>query len=69
MTGPEHYAVAQQRITDADDCTDTAMALVYATQAQAHATLALAYATAIDPTSLQASGNGTRGDWLDVARS
>lgn len=63
MMGPYHYKRAEEipaEIEAADavpDGTETALAI----RAQAHALLALAAATAIDPGGLQ------RHDWHDVA--
>ena len=63
MTGPYHYKKAEEILAEigaADavhDGTETALAI----RAQAHALLALAAATAIDPGGLQ------RHEWHDVA--
>jgi hypothetical protein len=62
MTGPEHYAEAERLLTDAFDEVrhgDPAEAVVLA-QAQVHATLALAAATALK------SDTGSP-SWADVA--
>jgi hypothetical protein len=62
MTGPHHYKRAEEILAEFQATTglpneaDTALAI----QAQAHAILALAAATAIDP-------SGQRHEWHDVA--
>ena len=45
MTGPEHYKMAERCLASVDEVSETAMA--YFAEAQVHATLALAAATAI----------------------
>jgi hypothetical protein len=45
MTGPEHYREAERCLAEVDDDSQTAMALL--AEAQLHATLALAAATAL----------------------
>ena len=63
MTGPYHYKRAEEILAEIEaadavpDGTETALAI----RAQAHALLALAAATAIDPGGLQ------RHEWHDVA--
>jgi hypothetical protein len=63
MTGPYHYKRAEEILAEIEvgdagpDGTETALAI----RAQAHAFLALAAATAIDPGGLQ------RREWHDVA--
>jgi hypothetical protein len=63
MTGPYHYKKAEEILAEieaadaAPDATETALAI----RAQAHALLALAAATAIDPGGVQ------RHEWHDVA--
>ena len=63
MTGPYHYMRAEEILAEIESTnavsneTDTARAI----QAQAHVILALAAATAIDP-------SGQRHEWHDVAR-
>jgi hypothetical protein len=63
MTGPYHYKRAEEILAEVEgadavpDGTETALAI----RAQAHALLALAAATAIDPGGLQ------RREWHDVA--
>ncbi|GGP55550.1 hypothetical protein [Streptomyces abikoensis] len=47
MTGPEHYREAERLVRLALRHTESSDALVLATAAQAHATLALAAATAL----------------------
>jgi hypothetical protein len=47
MTGPEHYAESERLIQQARDSTGTDWRALYLTQAQVHATLALAAATAL----------------------
>ena len=62
MTGPYHFKRAEEILAEIEatnavsNKTDTALAI----QAQAHAILALAAATAIDP-------SGQRHEWHDVA--
>jgi hypothetical protein len=63
MTGPYHYKKAEEILAEVEardavpDGTETALAI----RAQAHALLALAAATAIDPGGLQ------RHEWHDIA--
>ena len=47
-TGPEHYLEAQKLLLAADNESDPAWVQATATRAQAHATLALAAATALN---------------------
>ncbi|ACU36685.1 hypothetical protein KCV87_06245 [Actinosynnema pretiosum subsp. pretiosum] len=47
MTGAEHYTRAQDCLTEADETSDAAVRGELLTRAQAHATLALAAATAL----------------------
>jgi hypothetical protein len=63
MTGPEHYAEAERLLTDAFNEVregDPAEAIVLA-QAQVHATLALAAATAVRTREIDNQA------WVDVA--
>jgi hypothetical protein len=66
MTGPEHYKEAERLLEIADSDLrndDLEGSNNYIARAQAHATLALAAATALSATVL---GVGA-GDWYDVA--
>lgn len=47
MTGPEHYTEAERLIQQARDSTGNDWSALYLAQAQVHATLALAAATAL----------------------
>jgi hypothetical protein len=53
MTGPEHYSEAERLLTEAaaiEVSDDDPASLPYVARAQVHATLALAAATALNPT-------------------
>lgn len=71
MTGPEHYEYAEQLLTGADQWDDTDpeqryyVKVAYAA-AQVHATLALAAATALQP-STHSAASPTYKPWRDVA--
>ena len=62
MTGPYHYKRAEEILAEieAADAVPDGAETVLAIRAQAHALLALAAATAIDP-------GGQRHEWQDVA--
>ena len=60
MTGPEHYREAERLLDEAADTSTNEAEAAIATRAQAHATLALAAATAVkSPTDGHA--------WVEVA--
>ena len=63
MTGPCHYKRAEEILAEVEaaDAVPDGTGTVLAIRAQAHALLALAAATAIDPGGLQ------RHEWHDVA--
>ena len=63
MTGPYHYKRAEEILAEAEaaDAVPGGTGTVLAIRAQAHALVALAAATAIDPGGLQRHG------WHDVA--
>ena len=63
MTGPYHYKRAEEILAEVEaaDAVPDGTETVLAIRAQAHALLALAAATAIDPGGLQ------RHEWHDVA--
>jgi Flp pilus assembly protein TadD len=64
MTGPEHYREAERCLAEVDDDSQTAMALL--AEAQLHATLALAAATALNQTA-PGMTNPDWEAWVDTA--
>lgn len=62
MTGPEHYRLAEALLAGRSSYESTEHAIARTAAAQAHATLALAAATAITPNDVI-----NRREWLDVA--
>jgi hypothetical protein len=67
VTGPEHYREAERLAKRADhftygDGADPVTGAATAAQAQVHATLALAAATALAASDMATDGN-TAGDW------
>ena len=67
MTGPEHYQAAERLVAEARrPATDRTYQLALSAEAQVHATLALAAATALNP---QYGGPRSYTEWYDVAGS
>jgi hypothetical protein len=65
VTGAEHYREAEELLDLAQASGDTVFATYLATKAQAHATLALAAATA-EPAMAAWSGVGNGKQWIGV---
>lgn len=67
MTGPEHYREAERLLAEAFDDSETASAKEILAEAQVHATLALAAATALNVASGSAMPDPDWLAWRDAA--
>ena len=66
MNGPQHYTEAESALYQSAQVSQE-VALLYATQAVAHATLALAAAT-IDMTNVSVTVAANIDEWLEVTK-